>query len=76
MKKLYALIISTAVLFGASSASANLENEIKKITKDTPLVLQHADGVFNDDSINGHYSHSSHSSHSSHRSHYSHRSGY
>lgn len=69
MKKLYALIISTAVFFGASVANANIENEIKKITKDTPLVLQHADSVFDNGSLNGHYSHSSHGSHTSHASH-------
>ena len=73
MKKIYALIISAAVLFGASAANANIENEIKKITKDTPLILQHADSVFDNGSIMGHYSHSSHVSH---RSHSSHRSGY
>ena len=81
MRKLYALIISAAVLFGASAANANIENEIKKITENTPLVLQHADSVFDNDSdsITGHYSHSSHGSHGSHgshRSHWSHRSGY
>ncbi len=76
MNKLYAFIISAFVLFGASSVNATVENEIMKITKDTPLVLQHADSVFDNDSIMGHYSHSSHVSHGSHRSHYSHRSGY
>jgi len=76
MKKLYAFIISTAVLFGASTASASTENEIKKITENTPLVLQHADSVLYDDSIKGHYSHSSHRSHWSHSSHRSHRSGW
>ena len=76
MRKLYAFIISTAVLFGASTASASTENEIKKITENTPLVLQHADSVLYDDSIKGHYSHSSHSSHWSHSSHRSHRSGW
>lgn len=75
MKILYAFIISTAVFFGASVANANIENEIKKITENTPLVLQHADSVFDNDSdsITAHYSHSSHRSH---RSHFSHRSGY
>lgn len=73
MKKLYALIISTAVFFGASVANANIENEIKKITKNTPLVLQHTDNVSDKGTISGH---NSHSSHSSHHSHYSHRSGY
>lgn len=78
MRKLYAYIISTAVFFGSSTATANIENEIKKITENTPLVLQHADSVFDNDSdsITGHYSHSSHRSHGSHRSHYSHRSGW
>ena len=76
MRKLYAFIISTAVLFGASTASASTENEIKKITENTPLVLQHADSVLYDDTIKGHYSHSSHSSHWSHSSHRSHRSGW
>jgi hypothetical protein len=76
MRKLYAFIISTAVLFGASTASASTENEIKKITENTPLVLQHADSVLYDDSIKGHYSHSSHRSHWSHSSHRSHRSGW
>ena len=78
MKKLYAFLISAAVLLGASSVNANTENEIRKITKDTPLVLQHVSSVFDDDSgsIKGHYSHSSHRSHRSHGSHGSHRSGY
>jgi len=85
MKKLYAFVISAAVLFGASSVNANTssvnvntENEIRKITMNTPLVLQHASSVFDDDSGStmGHYSHRSHGSHGSHRSHYSHRSGY
>ena len=82
MRRLYAFIISTAVLFGASTAigasttSASTENEIKKITENTPLVLQHADSVLYDDSIKGHYSHSSHRSHWSHSSHRSHRSGW
>ena len=84
MKKLYAFIISTAVLFGASTAigasttSASTENEIKKITENTPLVLQHADSVFDNDSgsIKWHYSHSSHVSHVSHVSHRSHWSSY
>ena len=71
MRKLYAFIISTAVLFGASTASASTENEIKKITENTPLVLQHADGVFDNDSIKWHTSHRSHGSHRSHRSHWS-----
>ena len=65
MRKLYAFIISTAVLFGASTASASTENEIKKITENTPLVLRHAGSVFDNDSITGHYSHSSHGSHGS-----------
>ena len=78
-------MISAAVLIGASSVDANTssvnastENEIRKITMDTPLVLQHASNFFDNDSdsINGHYSHSSHGSHGSHRSHASHRSGY
>ena len=78
MRKLYAFIISTAVLFGASTASASTENEIKKITENTPLVLQHADSVFDNDSgsIKWHYSHSSHVSHVSHVSHRSHWSSY
>jgi PBP1b-binding outer membrane lipoprotein LpoB len=78
MRKLYAFIISAALLFGASSVNANassvnanLENEIKKITENTPLVLQHADGVFDNDSIKWHTSHRSHGSHRSHRSHWS-----
>ncbi len=70
MRKLYAFIISTAVLFGASTASASTENEIKKITENTPLVLQHADGVFDNDSIKWHTSHRSHGSHRSHWSGY------
>ena len=73
MRKLYAFIIATAVFFGASAANANIENEIKKITENTPLVLQHTDNIFDKGTISGHYSHSSHSSH---HSHYSHRSGY
>ncbi len=77
MRKLYAFIISAAVLFGASSVNANTENEIRKITKDTPLILQHADSVSgnaDNDSIKQdqwHHSHGSHGSHRSHRSHWS-----
>ena len=81
MKKLIAFIISSIVILGFSTSSPaktnlELENEIKKITENTPLVLQHADSVFDNDSIMRHYSHGSHGSHRSHGSHGSHRSGY
>ncbi len=73
MRRLYAFIITTAVFFGASAATTNadIENGIKKITENTPLVLRHAGSVFDNDSITGHYSHSSHGSHGSHGSHQS-----
>ena len=82
MKKLTsfiaALLISVGVSASPATAQANQEIEIRKVTKETPLVLKHANILFEEgqETIAGHYSHSSHVSHASHRSHYSHRSGY
>lgn len=81
MKKLFAFIISSVLLMSASSVSTSTGEEIRKITQDTPLILQHFNSSFDNDSeftteTGWHYSHSSHASHSSHQSHYSHRSGY
>ncbi len=53
-----------------------LEKEIQKITKETPLILQHANSVADEVYISQYQSHWSHSSHRSHFSHVSHRSGY
>ncbi len=78
MKKLIAFIISSIVILGFSTSSPaktnlELEKEIQKITKETPLVLQHANSVFDEVNISRHYSHVRHGSH---RSHFNHRSGY
>ncbi len=53
-----------------------LEKEIQKITKEIPLIPQHANSVADEVYISQHQSHWSHSSHRSHFSHFSHRSGY
>ncbi|MEE9214487.1 MAG: hypothetical protein V3U54_06785 [Thermodesulfobacteriota bacterium] len=81
MKKLIAFIISSIVILDFSTSSPaktnlELEKEIQKITKETPLVLQHANSVFDEVNISQHQSHMSHWSHRSHYSHVSHRSGY
>lgn len=85
MKKITSFIIALLVSLGVSSspssAKENLEKEIRKISQETPLILQHVSSLFDEEKGTtaghwSHFSHSSHSSHSSHLSHYSHRSGY
>jgi uncharacterized protein YoxC len=81
MKKLIAFIISSIVILGFSTSlpaktNLELEKELQKITKETPLVLQRANSVFDEVNISRHYSHVSHGSHRSHFGHVSHRSGY
>jgi uncharacterized protein YoxC len=53
-------IISSIVILGFSTSSPakknlELEKEIQKITKETPLVLQHANSVFDEVNISRHY---------------------
>ena len=74
-------ILPTKKILGYSSMQdKNMakSEELKKLDKNTPLYLMHANELFNagadDNSI--YAGHSSHSSHSSHRSHASHSSHY
>jgi len=78
MKKTYGFLLIMLIALGfttSPSKVADAEGIIKKITEQTPLVLRHADNLFDDVVDYGNY-HRSHSSHMSHRSHSSHYSSY
>ncbi len=66
------------VTYSNATISKSVENQIKNITEDTPLYLEHYSKFLDSDSFkySWHYSHQSHESHRSHYSHQSHESHY
>lgn len=68
-----ALISLFYLLVPASlTAATNRIHKISQITKNTPLILQHASTATNiNTDHDSHVSHESHASHASHASHYS-----
>lgn len=73
-------IISAFAVLGINinSSGASLQSSEVKIKENTPLYLEHASTIQQDQEKNNllawHYSHASHASHASHESHYSHYS--
>lgn len=78
-EKITLFILGVIALLGLNlkDSKAVHSSYLTQITPDTPLFLQHANDIFqNQDVLSWHYSHFSHRSHYSHESHFSHYSHY